>query len=227
MSAVWWLAIAGLPVFHQPLPESPGEPAAIALAAGRIPLRAPCYSLFCGDAEWLEPSRYTRLQRPATPGALPEIAPIKASPLASRRYVHLHSPASRRDWVGASANHALVDTRYGFQAIRTPDTQLQLEMGTGYRLEPYADFGTAVPGPVARGRVQLSQHFGERARLTQQMQVETGRANTTVRQTLGVDLRLRPQWTLRSDVEMRHDSGVDGGQGRTDTESSLKLKYAF
>src|SRR3546814_9251947 len=55
--AIWWLALAGLPVFQQSLPESPEEPAVLAIAAGHVSLRAPCYRLVCPDAEWLEPTR--------------------------------------------------------------------------------------------------------------------------------------------------------------------------
>src|SRR3546814_2654638 len=49
--AIWWLALAGLPVFQQSLPESPEEPAVLAIAAGHVSLRAPCYRLVCPDAE--------------------------------------------------------------------------------------------------------------------------------------------------------------------------------
>ena len=31
MLATWWLAVAGLPVFIQPLPEAPDRPAAVAV----------------------------------------------------------------------------------------------------------------------------------------------------------------------------------------------------
>ena len=45
MSAILWLALAAPPVFLAPLPESPGEPAAVPLAAGRAELRRPCYRM--------------------------------------------------------------------------------------------------------------------------------------------------------------------------------------
>jgi len=227
MFATWWLAMVGLPLFMQPLPESPGEPATIAIAAGRVSLRIPCYSLVCRDAEWEAPSAYTRLQRPTIPGTLPRLRPTRTSPLATRRYVQLYSPATRRDWVTSRGSDWRIDTGYGFEAIRTPETNLRLELATGYRLEPYVDNGTAAIGPIAAGRMQLSQAFGDRARLTQQVQIETGRRNTFVRQTIGLDIELDTQWTLRSDVEMRHDSAANGGNGETDTESSVKVRYAF
>ena len=82
-------------------------------------------------------------------------------------------------------------------------------------------------GPIASGRVALSRSLADRAQLTQQVQVETGRANTLLRQTLGVDLDVAPDWILRSNFELRHDSAGDGGRGATDTEGTLELRRSF
>lgn len=225
--AAWWLAIAGLPVFQQPFPDAPGEPAAVAVAAGRVSLRLPCYALACADAEWMAPTRYTTLDKPQVPGTLPRLRRSAPSPLATRRYTSLSAPVSTRGWVDTQGNSTGVGTIFGLDALSAPGTDLKLQLGTGYRLQPYANWGTARAGPVARGGVELSQSLGQRAQLQQQVTVETGRANTVVRQTLGVDYIVAPQWTLRSNVEMRHDTAADGGKGQTDTEGSVKLKYGF
>lgn len=227
MTAAWWLAIAGLPVFQQPLPETPGEPAAFAVMAGRASLRLPCYRLVCADAEWMAPTPYTTLWAPKAPGSRPQLRPARTPPLATRRYASLRAPVARRDWFDAEASHAKVDASFGVEALRRPGTDLKLELGTGYRLQPYAGYGTAAVGPIASGGLWLTQDFGARARLRQQVMVETGRENTIVRQTIGVDLRLQPDWTLQSRLEMKHDTAGDGGKGRTDTKGSLNLRYAF
>jgi hypothetical protein len=227
MTAVWWLALAGLPVFQQPLPESPGEPAAFAVVAGRAALRMPCYAVVCPDAEWMARSRYTTLMQPKVPGTLPSLRAIRTSPLATHSYASLSAPTSPRDWVNTEASDVKVDTTFGIDAFRRPGTDLQLQVGTGYRLQPYTDYGTAVMGPIARGGVQFSQAFGDRAWLNQQLLVETGRRNTFVRQTVGVDILLQPQWTLQSRVEMNHDTAANDGKGQTDTQSSLNLRYVF
>lgn len=226
MLAAWWLAIAGLPLFHLPLPESPDQSAAFAVASGRASLRTPCYALVCADADWAGTAASAPLRRERVPGQVPPLAMPRLATIAARHYP-LYSPASRRDWHASSANDARVDTRYGFEAVRTPDTQLQMEFGTGYRIQPYVDYGTAVEGPIASGRVALSRSLADRAQLTQQVQVETGRANTLLRQTLGVDLDVAPDWVLRSNFELRHDSAGDGGRGATDTEGTLELRRAF
>lgn len=226
MFASWWLAVAGLPVFLQPLPDVPDRPAAVALASGQVSLRQPCYSLVCPDAEWLASAR--RPIRPArAPGAYNRIAPTANPQLQSRRIIGLRSPATRRDWFYNTGRKDRLAATYGFDAIRSPDTRVAVELGTGYRMQPYVDYGTADQGLIARGSLQLSQRFGDRAYLQQRVQVETGRTSTFVRQTIGLDLHLVPQWTLRSDFELRHNSAGNGGNGVTDTEGSLSLRYAF
>ena len=226
MSAVLWLALAAPPVFVAPLPESPGEPAAIALAAGRADLRLPCYRLSCNDASWQAPNRFTRIGQPKVPGSVDPLAKIRMPAIAARRYP-LYSPASRRDWRTNHGSHSRFTAGFGYEAIRTPDTNVRLEFGTGYRLQPYADYGTAAEGPIARGRLELRHSIADRALLTQNLLVETGRFNTTTRQVIGLDLELLPQWTLQSNFELRHDSAGNGGTGATDTESSLHLRYRF
>lgn len=226
MLAALWLALTAPPVFIAPLPESPAEPAAIALAAGRAELSRPCYRVVCEDAGWREPNRFTRIDQPKVPGSVDPLAKIRLPAIAARRYP-LYSPASRRDWRVNHGSHSRFTAGFGYEAVRTPDTNVRLEFGTGYRLQPYADHGTAMEGPIARGRVELRQTIAERARLTQNILVEAGRFNTTTRQVIGLDLQLQPQWTLQSNFELRHDSAGNGGAGATDTEGSVNLRYRF
>ena len=228
MLASWWLAVVGLPVFMQPLPEAPDQPAALAVASGRVSLRQPCLRLACADAEWQQASRASRTLAPAqVPGAFEVIRSQRLPRLATRRFIGLHSPASRRDWFDSSGGAALVDARYGMEAVRNAQTGVQLELGTGYRLQPYANYGTAAEGPVAMGQLRLSQRLGELGSLNQQVRVERGRENAYLRQTIGVDLDLAQQWSLLGDFELRHDTAGNGGQGHTDREGSVRLRYAF
>ncbi len=227
MLAAWWLAVVGLPVFLQPLPEAPDVPAAVALASGRVSMRQPCYRLSCADAEWVVAPGPGGWHPTAVPGTVQRIAPQRLPRLATRRFIGLYSPATRRDWFYSRGNTALVDTRYGLEAVRAPQTRLDVEFGTGYRLQPYSGYGTAAQGPVALGQMRLSQRLGERAALNQQVRVEKGRENAFIRQTVGVDLALDPQWSLLGDFELRHDTAGNGGEGRTDREGSLRLRYAF
>lgn len=228
MLASWWLAVVGLPVFMQPLPEAPDLPAAAAVAAGRVSLRQPCFRLACSDADWAAAGSAPRtLAAPTAPGAISRIHAQRLPRLATRRYIGLYSPATRRDRFYSTGGAALVDTRYGLEAVRSPYTNLHLEFGTGYRMQPYANYGTAAEGPVAMGQVRLSQRLGDFGALKQQVRVERGRENAFIRQTIGLDLRLDEQWSLLGDFELRHDTNGNGGEGRTDREGSLRLHYAF
>ncbi len=227
MIAGWWLALAGLPTITHPLPAAPEQTAIVAVAARQVPLRRPCYALRCSVDELRPIAGTQRIWQPRAPGVRPREVAAPVIRLPNRRIVALHSPFSQRDSFRSGGNPVKWDASYGIEAIRSPDTKLRLEFGTGFRIQPYTDFGTAVPGPVARGRIQLSKELGERASFTQQVQVETGRENTFLRQTLAFDYELLPQWTLRSDFELRHDTLGNGGQGSTDTESSVRVQYRF
>ena len=226
MLAALWLALAAPPVLIRPLPESPGEPAVVALVSGRADLRRPCYRLVCADAGWKAPTRFTRIGKARTPGTVDPLVPMRLPAIAARSH-GLYSPASRRDWRTTHGSHSRFTAGFGYEAVRTPETNVKLEFGTGYRLQPYADHGTAGEGMIARGRLELRQSIAERALLTQNLLVETGRLNTTTRQVIGLDLRLQDQWTLHSNFELRHDSAGNGGTGATDTEGSLQVRYRF
>jgi putative salt-induced outer membrane protein YdiY len=192
-------------------------PAIIALAGGRASLQRPCRSLACLQAAWdLPPPPLFAAEASRDPFAIPR-------PLPTTTSYGLHAPASSSDWLAAYGSNWRLGARYGVEAIRQPDTQLRIEVGSGYRLQPYVDDGTASTGPVARGSIEWMQRFGQRALLSQQLRVETGRHDTFVRNALALDILLQRSWTLSSSVELRHDSAADD----TATRGSLQLRYAF
>lgn len=213
MVAAFWLAVLMPPVFVQPFPQAPDVPAAVALAGGRVVPQRPCYSLQCLQAGW-------RMAAPALPArrnpfALPRALPVQRP--------GLRAPASRRDWVASYGSNARLGTRYGVEAVRDPDTQVRIEVGSGYRLQPHVDDGIGHIGPVARGSLVWLQRVGEHARLQQQVRVEAGRGDTYVRNSMSLDITLQPNWTLRSSFDLRHDSAADD----TAAQGSVQLRYTF
>jgi hypothetical protein len=209
----FWLAVFMPPVFVQPFPQAPDTPAAIAILAGDVSLQRPCYTLRCLQDGW---------QLAATP------LPARRNPFSLRRGLpaqrgFLYAPATRREWTSNYSSNARLGTRYGIDAIRDPETQLSIEVGSGYRLQPYADDGIGHIGPVARGSLRWLQRLGDRARLEQQVRVETGRGDTYVRNMMSLDIVLESNWTLRSSVDLRHDSAADD----TAAQGSLQLRYSF
>jgi len=214
MISALWFAVLGQPVFLLPLPEAPQLPAAIAIASSRVSLQRPCRSLECLRAGW---------------EAFPEVTVLPArSPFAPPRALPpsrghgLHAPASRIDYMATYGSNARFGARYGMEN-RDPDTNIRVEIGSGYRLQPYVDDGVGETGPIARGRVEWQQQIGEFASLHQELRVEAGRNDTFVRNALALEVMLQPNWTLRSRFELRHDSAA----GDTATESAIQLRYSF
>lgn len=223
MLAPLWLAVAGLPVFHQPFAAVPDSPAAVALASHEVTLQRPCLRLSCSASEWQPPA-------PATTYAYREgerkvvRTPLPGAALPGVR--RLPAPG-HHDWMKAYAGLDRVGGRYGMTVVDKPGTGIDVELGTGYRWQPYADNGGADTGLVARGRIELRQQLGERAHLLQETRIEAGRENAFVRNSLGLEVQLQPQWSLSSDVEIRHDTAANGGDGHTDTTGNVRLRYAF
>ena len=214
MISALWFAVLGQPVFLMPLPEAPDLPAAMAIASSRVSLRRPCRSLECLRAGW---------QVVPGSGALPGRSPFSPRrALPPSRGHGLHAPASRIDYMATYGSNSRFGARYGME-IRDPDTNIRVEIGSGYRLQPYVDDGVGETGPVARGRVEWQQRIGTFASLHQELRVEAGRNDTFVRNALALEVVLQPNWTLQSRFELRHDSAA----GNTATESAIQLRYSF
>jgi hypothetical protein len=214
MVPAFWLAVLMPPVFVQPFPQAPDAPAAIALVGGQVSLQRACYSLACLQAGW----------RLSTKPLLPaQRSPFAVPRALQPQHGRLHAPATRREWVANYGSNVRVGTRYGIDAIRDPDTRVSIEVGSGYRLQPHADDGIGATGYVARGSLLWLQRLGDRAQMLQQVRVETGRGDTYVRNSMSLDIALQPNWTLRSSVDLRHDSAADD----TAAQGSVQLRYAF
>ena len=223
MLASMWLAVAGLPVFFQPFPQAADHTAAVALASGRIGWRSPCLSLRCPGHEWRRPSAAGTFAYREVPVAASEPLLPGARPDGMRA---LSAPVSAQAWSSNYINALGIGTSLGLNPFRTPDTDVRMAFGPALRIQPYVHDGTARLGPVARLQVGISQKLGDRVRLTQRASIENGVANTFVRNSIGLDVFLHPQWMLDSDIETTHDS-VPDGKGVTDTRGTVNLRYSF
>lgn len=130
----------------------------------------------------------------------------------------------RRDWMKPQGSNDRVGMQYGVNAFTTDEASVAFSVDTAYRLQAYADDGTAGTGPVVRGQMEWRQALGERARLSQTTRVETGQHGTYLRNSLLFNVQLQPELTLSSGVELRRDSDASG---RNQTDATLNLRYAF
>lgn len=132
--------------------------------------------------------------------------------------------SKRRDWMKPQGSNDRVGMQVGLQALNTDDASVAFSVDTAYRLQAYADDGTAGTGPVLRGQLEWRQALGAHARLSQTTRVETGQHGTYLRNSLLFNLQLQPALTLSSGVEFRRDSDASG---RNQTDATVNLRYAF
>lgn len=129
-----------------------------------------------------------------------------------------------RDWVKAQGSNARVGVQYGMQAVQTAATSLKVAVDTGVRLKPYADDGIAGIGPILRGQLEWQQVLGPRIRLLQTTRIETGQHGTFLRNSLLLNVQLRPTLLLSSGLDARRDRDLPG---RDQRDATLKLRYTF
>ncbi|AWV06161.1 DUF481 domain-containing protein [Marilutibacter maris] len=217
MSAVLGLALFS-PFLTLPSPVL-GEPAVIEQTLDQARRRGSCLSLRCNDAEWRLASD-GRLHGRATDwrSAAPGLR-------SQRRWVRLSAPARAREHRDNYSNRWRIGTLYGVQLMRDGPVQLGVEFGAGYRLAPRSDDGIGQPGPVFRGAIDFGREFGERTRLSQHVMFETGNGQAFVKQSLGLDIDLWPEWTLETDYVIRHRTY--GASGSETAESWLGIRRRF
>lgn len=192
-------------------------PALAALGADPARMRLWCYSLRCGDEEWHGP------RGPVRPVFAWETG---AGPLpGSEPWIGLHAPATPRDSRASYANDWRIGARYGVQALRDGPAHVALQLGAGYRMAPLGDDGIHQPGPVMRGALDFGYRFGERVHWNQLIQWEAGQGMTFVKQSIGLDVLLWPDWMLETDFAIRHDEM--GRSGLESAESSMQLHRRF
>lgn len=136
----------------------------------------------------------------------------------------LRLPGARPDWVKAQGSNVRVGLQYGTQMVKTGQTSVSLLMEPAYRLQGGVDDGVQNTGPVLRGQIAWSHALGANASVSQTARLEVGQGGAYLRNSLSLDVRLWPQWTLGAGVETRHDSGLSA---RNQTDTSVKLKYAY
>ena len=174
-----------------------------------------CLAARCASGEWLVqampaiPAGQLRVDGDNLPGAGGRLR-VPAQP--------------RKDWMKAKGSNARVGLQYGMQALKSEYASLAWAIDTGYRLQGYADDGIAGTGPILRGRVEWQQALGENTKLSQTTRVETGQHGTYLRNSLQLNIKLQPDLTLSSGVDMRRDSDV---RGRNQTDATLNLRYTF
>ncbi len=183
--------------------------------------RTRCLSLRCNDEEWRQ-----ELAAPlplADDRARLDGRATRPSYRPARR--HLHARAHTRQSTDNYSNKWRVGTRHDMEVLRDGPNRLALEVGAAWRLAPRSDDGIGLPGPVFRGAIDFGRRFGDRTHVSQRLIWETGQGQTFVKQSLGVDVELWPDWTLESDYVIRHRTR--GASGTETAEGWFGIRRAF
>ena len=210
MLPLLWLAFTAPPVAIAEPPVQVLRPE----VAQRLVAPPRCIAAQCASGEWQVeamakiPAGQRRLDADDLPGA----------------GARLRFDDKRRDWLRAQGSNARVGVQYGVQTLQSKGSSLRLAVDTGYRMQGYADNGIAGTGPIVRGRMEWRQALGERARLSQDTQLEAGQHGAYLRNQLRVNLQLQPALTLSSGIDLRRDSAIDS---RNQTDATLNLRYVF
>jgi putative salt-induced outer membrane protein len=130
----------------------------------------------------------------------------------------------------------------GYKLFDAQATKLAMQLGVGYRvLRPE----TLVPDPGGSGaiieRIPLDSEaevvgtagldflhqFNTSTKLTDKMIVESGAANTSIRNDLALEVKMSKKLALAAGYSVLHNTAPAGGVKHTDSITTLNLVYAF
>lgn len=206
------LGLALSPFLTSPMPAF-GQPELLAEVMDIRWRRSSCLSLRCNDKEW---RRELSAPLPLTGDRVRLDGTSAVSPYRPAR-ARLRARAQTRQSTDNYSNKWRVGTRHDVEVLRDGPNRLAVELGAAWRLAPRSDDGIGMSGPVFRGAIDFGRRFGDRMHVSQRVMWETGQGQTFVKQSLGVDVQLWPDWTLESDYVIRHRtrgaSGTETAEG--------------
>jgi putative salt-induced outer membrane protein len=123
-------------------------------------------------------------------------------------------------------NQATASLNYGYTFIDSEATRLSAEAGPGLRRAELAD-GSSESELIARAAVKYRQQLTETTQLENNLLVESGSDNTFIQNFVGVSVAINQALALKAGLEARHNTDVQPGVDKTDTQTTLNLVYNF
>lgn len=116
---------------------------------------------------------------------------------------------------------------YGSRIVNGERTQLDLQVGPGFRRAHDPIDNETESGPIARGFVGLRYALTENTELANTLLVESGTSNTYAQNDLGVSVAMNSHLALKAGLQARHNTDVDADRKRTDTLTTMNVVYRF
>lgn len=116
---------------------------------------------------------------------------------------------------------------YGTRVMDGSRTQLDVQLGPGYRRAHDASTQETQSGLIGRGFVGLKYELTENTELANTLLVESGRNNTFAQNELGLSVAMNSHLALKAGLQARRNSDVDENTKKTDTLTTMNVVYKF
>ena len=132
-----------------------------------------------------------------------------------------------QDDFGTYAWQQTASVGYGTRVMDGERTQLDLQVGPGFRRAHDAEDGVTESGFIGRGFIGLRFDLTENTELANTLLVESGAHNTFAQNELGVAVTMNSHLALKAGLQARHNSDVDADRKKTDTLTTMNVVYRF
>ncbi len=132
-----------------------------------------------------------------------------------------------QDDFGAFSRQTSLSLSYGNRVIDGDRTQLDLQVGPGYRRAYDTVEERNEASVIGRGLVDLKVSLSENTELVNKLLVESGSYNTFAQNDLGLSVTMNSHLALKAGWQARHNSNTDETQKKTDTLTTMNVVYKF
>ena len=132
-----------------------------------------------------------------------------------------------RDDFGTFSHQTSLAVSYGNRVIDGDRTQLDLQVGPGYRRAYDALEEREESSVIGRGLVDLRVSLTESTELSNKLLVESGDYNTFAQNDLNLSVNMNSHLALKAGWQARHNSNVDENLKKTDTLTTMNVVYKF
>lgn len=130
------------------------------------------------------------------------------------------------DKFGAYTKYSSISVGHSAPWYKTPDKELDVELGPGYFEGRLAD-GTTERGLSVRAAASFKWQLSESALFTQTASVERATTNTHSDIESAISTKINNKMQMKAAFVARSDSNVPNEKKSTDTQTSLTLVYSF
>lgn len=131
------------------------------------------------------------------------------------------------DDFGTFSRQTSVSVSYGNRVVDGDRTQLDLQVGPGFRRAYDTLEERNESSVIGRGLVDLRVSLSENTELVNKLLVESGEYNTFAQNDLGLSVTMNSHLALKAGWQARHNSDAAENLKRTDTLTTMNVVYKF